>query len=442
MTCYSQRALRLWHSPAQPLWDVVERHFDEADFLTERWRAAFDEPDMTLRELAENVEARLLAHLEGLAIAGPRALAKLVWPALLDHRTDVSRTLCSALAILEQGELDDCARLLARLDEHTPADDRWVGIVAALGLSQRQGTTQWLRAQLEQAEGGRFAGIVEALAQRGAVLGPALTPLLASDDPTVLIAAARLASSGDASQLKLLTRLGTHNDHAVVAAVVETCLLREVGGSLDVARHWAFDAHTCEFRRSALLWLSLFGEAGDQGRVIALIDDPLLRPHALWAASFTGQIGAVEAALPWLGDTEVGPLAAELVTAIAGLPTDDDTLWLDREHETREELPELTKDLDATLELEPEALLPVPNPDTVAIWWHARRPERDQGHPLLAGQPRDEAALVRGLIEQPLRRRHALALLARRRSPREPAQAPLATRTWARVQLRQLTQKH
>lgn len=433
--------MKRWPDPRVPLWNVVERHFDEADFLAEHWRRAADEPDWTLTELAVDLEARLSLHLEGLAVAGPAALHEIAWPNL-EEAAFVSTSLTASLAILEQGDLDDLERLLAQLDQHPPEHERWRGITAALGLSTRAGLTQWLIARLEQAEGRRLAGIAEALAHRRVELGPLLTRLLCHDEPAVLRAAAALAVSGDAAQLGLLAGSSAHADPGVVAAVMQTCLLREVSGALEVARAWAFDAAVCEFRREAMVWMSVFGSAADQRRVIELVAEPSSRRAALWAAGFAGRVEAVEAAIAWLEDEEVGPLAAEVVSAIAGLPRADETLWIDqpREDDERSGLPALEHDdLDAELAPDAEATLPTPHAERVRAWWHARRDAFDRGRSWLAGRELDDAGLLHALVHEPLRRRHVLALVLHHRSRHRPAgPLRLATRDWACSQLRQL----
>lgn len=188
--------------------------------------------------------------------------------------------------------------------------------------------------------------------------------------------------------------------------------------------------------------MSLFGHHDDQQRVLARIEHPEQRPHALWAAGFSGRVAAVDVAIAWLGDADVGPLAAEVVTAIAGLPTDDDTLWRDRPTDEDElaGLPELARDdLDANLVPDPETLLPVPEPTAVAAWWQRRRGALDPDRPLLAGQVLDHASLIHALIERPLRRRHALGLLAQYWSRTRPEGAlRISTRDWAHAQLREL----
>lgn len=424
----------------EPLWEIVERHLDEADYLAACWREALDEPDHTLEELAGGIEARLFAHLDGLALAGAPALTRLCWPAL-EANPDTPLALVASLAILAQGTRDDCARLLALLDATQTGDERWTGIVEALALHDRPELSDWLSRQLEDHEtepGPRVAAITHVLTRRRVPLGDRLTALLHNEDPAVLAAAATLARRGSPAQLQRCVALTEHGDPTVVAAAVQTGLVCALPGAWASARHWAFEAPHCSFRRAALTWLALGDDQSDHDRLLTLFDDPDRRSDALWAAGFCGRVAAVDAAINYLADALHAPLAAELITAIAGLPTDDDTLWREVDPAPREDqsLPALADDrLDQDLGLDPEQLLPTPAPHAVASWWAARRPGFDPGGRFIAGQALDSSSLTRALITAPLRRRHALGLLVQLRSG---AASWPATRDWAVNQLHAL----
>lgn len=415
------------------MWEVVERHFEEAEFLAELWRDAFDQPDSTLAELAETTEARLRAHLEALCLPGPQILDRLCWPAVAGPHG--SKAMVGALEILDLGNRTDWAWLGATLEGCQADDERWLGIVEAFALSRKSGLGAWLAGQLDEDAGPRIAGLAHALARRGADLGESLDPLLASEDPAVLEAAAVLARTGGPAQLARVATLGHHDDPRVVAAAVETGLVRGLAGSVDAARQWAFETSDHGFRRRALLWMALVGSERDLSNLLGLLDDPEVRPDALWAAGFTGRSVAIAAALPWLDDTTAGPLAGEAITAIAGLPVRDESLWLGS-RPVDDGLPALA-DEPTDLEQTPEELLPLPDPEGIRAWWARNGHRFDPKTVYLAGSPLDGESLRRGLLEQPLRRRHALALLAQLRTA---GAASLATRTWAMKQLEAIGQ--
>ena len=83
----------------EPLWDIVEEHLDEAEFLWEQWEHALLAPNYTLDELADGPEARLLAHLDGLVVGGPEVARRLLIPTL-DEDVEPTRVRAAALALL------------------------------------------------------------------------------------------------------------------------------------------------------------------------------------------------------------------------------------------------------------------------------------------------------------------------------------------------------
>jgi len=426
------------------LWPIVERHLEEADFLAESRRDALDQPDYTLAELAEGLDARLSAHLDGLAIAGPAVLPRLCWPAL-EEEEELEQGLAAAagLTILDRGTEEDCAHLLEILGESEADDERWIGLVDALTLASREGLDTWMLAQLSrraavgETGGPCVAGLLAASVERRTQLGAGLDPFLGSEDPAVLRAAATLARYGSAAQLEHAAGLGRHDSPEVVAAALESAVVRGLQGAWEVVRYWAFEAPECGFRARALTWLALGDEHGDHTRLGGLLADPQTRADGLWALGFCGWATAVDAVLPHLDDPEQGQLAGEVMTAIAGMPTDEDPLWrdpvVDEAAQEEEGLPEFEADtLDEDLREDPREALLHPEPEAAAAWWAQRRSTLDVGARMIAGQAWTEDSLERAMREQPLRRRHTLAVLLAMRSG--GARWP-STRGWAAQQL-------
>ncbi|KIG19002.1 hypothetical protein DB30_06613 [Enhygromyxa salina] len=419
----------------EPFWPIVERHFEEAEFLAEVWRDALDEPDHTITSLAEDVEARLFAHLDGLLIAGAAAVDRLCWPALDNPDADTSVASSAGLVALDGATSPQAVvdRLLDCLDRCEWGDERSTGIVDALALSSRAEIVAVLLDQLDQLEHGdgpRLAGVITALDRRCVDPGRRLAPLLQRDDASVLAAAASLARHAASLPVDELVPLAEHANQAVAVAAIETGLLRGLTGAWPVARYWAFDAAQCSFRARALTWLGLGDDAGDHQRIIEAFPNP----DALWAAGFCGRIAAVEAAQDLLDHPAVGALAGELVASIIGLDTDDEALWRSQPAPLLNdaELPSLAEDLDVSPLLLPEQLLPLPMAENMRAWWMQQRAHFDPGTRWLGGRALDDESLARALLEQPLRRRHALTLLARLRG-----RPLLATRDWAVKQLAQ-----
>ncbi|MGB1015448.1 MAG: hypothetical protein ACPG4T_15030, partial [Nannocystaceae bacterium] len=62
------------------LWDVVEEHFDEAEFLYEQWGSSAKSALYTLEELVSGPESRLEAHLDRVQISKPGCGVSLIMP--------------------------------------------------------------------------------------------------------------------------------------------------------------------------------------------------------------------------------------------------------------------------------------------------------------------------------------------------------------------------
>ncbi|PRQ03203.1 hypothetical protein [Enhygromyxa salina] len=422
----------------RPLWHILERHLEEADFLLEVWTTCLDAPDYTLDELAAGPEARVIAQLNGLAVGGAPIIDELLAPTLEREPLDTSLACAAALALFEIGSVDDCSRVLKVLDRTRPGDERWLGITRGLELSERAGLDQWLIEQL--GHGGaspRVAGLATAAAERGVDPGSAIAQLIENQDPHVSSAAVKLAcNSSDARYLALVGPLAQAEAPEVQRAALEAGLIRGLRGAWESAIYWAFTERPCPFRRDALSWVAMLGDEGCQRRVLSLLGVEDLARDALWAASFGGHVAVVDAAVALLTDDELGPLAGETLSAVAGAPTNDESLWLPNTPTSHSsELPALEQDLDTDLSEDPEDRIPRPNPEALAAWWTARRNQPLNAPRLLAGQPWSPNGLVAALRAMPLRRRHAHALELRIRS--HGAQR-INTRSWAALQLDQL----
>lgn len=102
----------------QILWDVVEEHLDEAEFLAEQWHAARRSPDYTLEELRDGPERRLMAHVDGLVVNGAVALEQVAWPVVREGG-EPPRVAAAALALLQAGDF----AVLTVLDEEAVEED-------------------------------------------------------------------------------------------------------------------------------------------------------------------------------------------------------------------------------------------------------------------------------------------------------------------------------
>ncbi|MFY2557023.1 hypothetical protein ACN469_05285 [Corallococcus terminator] len=171
--------------PEDVLWDVVERHLEEAAFLWEQWARHHFTADFTLAELGERLEARLLAHLQGLAVGGAPVAERMLLP-LLELEEDA----------VEEEPLRVSAGARALLDGwNEPAAhavfDAFAGagpvlrsaLQRALELSERQDVARRLGPHLVEGRPEVQSAVLEVLAFREEAPQVALDAFLLGEDP-------------------------------------------------------------------------------------------------------------------------------------------------------------------------------------------------------------------------------------------------------------------
>lgn len=438
--------------PADPLdseddivWDIEDEHLREAEFLFQVREDLLDSPSYSLAELEAGPEQRLIAHVDALVLGGPLVGQRLLLPAIEDEDqlADYELITAASLAALAQPGWD---RVLTVLGHGT--DAQRAGVARALQLTHNPRLDHRLVEDVatpdDSADPHGLAARLDALAAHGVSPGPYLRRFLLDTDPALARAAASLARaaaslarfSHDRATLDSLGPLALASDPELRRTTIETALFHALPGAWESALYWAFCSGHSPFRRDALVWVACLGNADAHARVVALIDDPKHRADALWAAGFCGRVAAVDRCIPLLSDENVGPLAGEVVSAITGLPSTDDSSFRARVEpdDPEDTLPPLEHDdLDADLVPKREASLPLPNPEAIANWWHARRWAFDPSLRYLHGQPLDRDQLVAGLWDAPLRRRHVLGFELGVRSG-----AHVDTRAMCATQKRQL----
>ncbi len=168
------------------LWDIVEEHLDEAEFLWSTWERGLDAANLTAHELAAGPERRLAAHIDGLVLAAPAVVDRLLVPALRDYQRD--RAAAAGWAWLCTGERSALPRLCGEfLKQCDPPERR--GIVRALSLWE-QVETAHLEPALADPDPAVRAAALTILAAHGLSPGPALAELAGSRDPATTSSAA------------------------------------------------------------------------------------------------------------------------------------------------------------------------------------------------------------------------------------------------------------
>ncbi len=379
------------------LWDVVEEHFQEAAFLWMQRERSLRAPDLLLADVAEGDEYRLVAHLEGLLHAGPRAAERLLLPALAEGQP--GEVAVAALALLASETRDWTEAVLAAL----PETEQPAALLGGVALSPRATVEVALREGFPKWDTPVQALVLEALALRRVEAGALLSSARTSHEPALLAAALRAARFVERDiALELVGRGLSHREPLVRDAAIET-------GCIIGHRHaW----HCCrrvieqgEPRpRQALLALATGGEAEVLPLISGLLARTELRAEGLWALGFSGRSAAIELLLSLLREGESA--AAEPLAFVSGLPLEkllapsaEDA----EEEETSDEVEE------GAVFPGPAALKGTARLEAIEEWWKAMRPRLSTEGRYLLGRPCSQETLLAALEGAPMRRRSGLA---------------------------------
>ncbi len=407
--------------------DVVEEHLDEAAFLSSQWERSLASL-LTLDEVAAGPEARLLAHLDGLAVAGVAAVREI----LASAPPDGGRAFAASLVAVEAGP-EGTAFVLSMLRGEVPAVRS--GAALALALCTRPGLERELEPLVRSGEPALQAAALDALALRGQPPASPLRDLLASRDPAVRAAALRAARlAGPEGRIAVGPSLDAP-EPAVRDAAIVTGLVLGLADAYLAARR-AVEAGAPE-PGVPLLALAMSGDPVDLERIGAALRATDARPDALRALAASGWPGAADLALPFLDDDASARLAGEVVSCVAGLAIAG-PYALPEPVPPEEPIPFVDEDLDADVVPTEDAELRLPDAFGVAGWWTRERARFDPAARYVSGKPLDPAAMVDALRSAPMRRRAPVALEL---AVRSGGAFQLETRTWARDQRRFLAER-
>lgn len=369
-------------------WDVIEEHLDEAEFFWQRWERRLDAPADTLDGVEEGFEERLFAHIDGLEAGGETVRAKVLVPAL-DEASGARR---AAVAFTLAGSRDPgaLAAVIAKLADDGARED----VVRALGLANVPDLRAALGPALDDAAPAVRGAAMRALAFRGEAPPPA--HIRADDAPELVIAALQIASlSGDRTQAALArdalaSDVPDVRDAALAAGL--TLALPEAWSACRKLVEGASERTPAAALVRPLRWVAMGGAARDMESVLFAVRLGPQRPAALAALAASGRAAAAEACLPWIGDREAGPLAADAFVAITGMAVEKGILA------PRDEADDTAP-----------APLPRLRAEAVLAWWTAHQGRFHRTRRYLLGRPATFETAASILATGPMRRRGPLA---------------------------------
>jgi uncharacterized protein (TIGR02270 family) len=409
-------------------WDIFEEHLDEAAFLWEQWELALEAANYTLDEVAGGPEERLRAHLDALVLGGRPVAERLLLPAL---EGEPAQAWAAAWALLAAEDADHFDPVLAALASAEPP--KTTALARALALSDHPAVPARLAALWTHAEPPLRAIILATLETREPTWAAAQSSLaLSSGDPGLLLPALRLLRRIPARDPALLA----HVEYAfaapeprVRAEAIATGALLGVRSAWEACRR---EASLPDTDRLPLALLALSPHPGDRQLLHQRVRDPAARRAALWALGFAGDLESADAAATWLGDEELGPLAAEVFSSITGLVIEGP--FRAPGAPAGPGTGDLAAD-DAAPEVRPDDNLPAANPKAVDAWWRDQRGRWKPGQRYLAADPRGAEPVRAALATAAMWRRPVLAieLALETRAP-----VVVDVRQWARTQRRTL----
>ncbi|WP_163782540.1 TIGR02270 family protein [Myxococcus vastator] len=375
-------------------WEMLASHLDEAGFLWRQWRRALVAPDHVLDEVAR-VEARLLAHLDALVLAGDRAATRLLMPALAEA-DEPGRVECAALGLLRQEEaLESAVRGVLEVLQEGEEGPR-AGIQAALLCAGGWGLESWLRPLLEASPPPWvLSTLLEVLGAWRVDPGPVLEASLTHEGVQVRAAAFRCLRSWPARLSESSLESGLRSSSSEVSgAALEAGLL--AGSRL---AWWECRRQVREggpHRQMALGALSVAGGPDAQKLLLEGLGDATRRAETLRVLGLLGTVEATRACLAAMREPSWAPLAAESFSLVTGMEV------------PKAEAGVAPGDEETSVEYAPEADLPSPEVPRVEAWWTEHAPRFKPTVRYVRGLPMEQVSLLDALRDGSMYRRRSL----------------------------------
>lgn len=392
------------------IWDVIEEHFDEAAFLIATWQDALIAPNYTLDEVADRVEERLEANLEGLEIGGKAVAEKLLYPALT-QAPDSGYAAAAGLVLLRSGDARDREVVLDAVIA-TDGEQR-EGLALALAISEVSAIDHELTQRFSSTRDEAACAVwLSLLNMRRVHPGKHLKFCLGSENDMLLAEGMRslgihyTPSYGDRYAHFIQKYLNADSIEVQTAAV-------ELGLLIGMPEAWEkciAAANTSTSNRGQYLeWVALLASRGEFQLLFPLLDDPEMQETALWCLGLTGSITSVERAIGFLDndDSRLAKLAFEAISHITGLDMEENEFQQDEAVEDEEEI--ITGLDDEPPVSDPVEHLVLPNRDTIKAWWEHTKGRFSLDQRYVLGEPLDVNAFIKTLETGPARIRNPLA---------------------------------
>jgi uncharacterized protein (TIGR02270 family) len=380
--------------------DILEEHLEEADFLYTQRRTALEDDDYNLLELAE-MEERLLAHIDGLVIAGDEG-----WN-LLEERLasdDEGEAFVAALTALASGNTERREELLKVFA--AAKRENLAGLKAALCLFGAGETTEPLRALMAEAETETATAILEILAfHRKGLSAREVESVLASDENPIRCAGLQTAAAmGWRDLADRSVGVLAAEDPSLVAEAVRTGFILGRNEGLQKARELLAGGEPLGAQLQ--IWLGLGGSESDRALLTTSLAAEEMAREAVIALGWLGNPAAIDDLLRHLDRPDLARQIGAAMRRITGVDLATENLVQSEQDEAEDAEPE---DDFADPVFDPDEALPWPDTERIAAWWQENR-RHYAGHDRFRyGQKWDREAVLEVLRSGGLQERHLAA---------------------------------
>lgn len=403
-------------------WDVVEEHLGEAEFLFDLLLSSFESSTTTQADTIAAVEARLVAHLDALAIGGDEVAHGTLWPVLVPEAEALTLVAAAATALLVAPGPHAIDRMITVLRESLPGPLR-DGVVAALAMSARPDVASRVLTAADSGDDAARRALLPVIAWRGGAPGRACVDWIRRGivDPDASVRATAVGVAdycGRQVALAAAEHALADADPAVATVAMQVGLVHGSTHAHSFAIELASGRRKGDAAlvRAAMAAVALGGERQAVELLLAALADEARKPSAIWALGFCGRLDAIDPLLKLAADEKTAKLAGEALVGISGLGRDERRFWHDKPPQppvTDADIagPLPAEDLDADPTPGGDDDLPVPFVAAFAEAWAQGRSKLDptlrfaEGYPLIEG-----GVYAYALVTTTMRRRPVIAL--------------------------------
>lgn len=388
----------------EPLWDVVEEHLNEAEFCQVEFERTLDHPLLTLDQLAGGVQARLIAHLDGLVIGGATVAERLLLPQIEEAVEQDSARVAAAMVALLHGPRSRSAGVGLFHDKVFVRTASVRGCSLAPSARLEAWAVDRFRETKEPSHRAALMPIAGGLLEAAVLL-----ECLQSEDDALCAATARMVARGERRAFgNVMEHLLEHRE----PSVRESALVGSLAWGLPAA--WAVcERLALDRENDAPLITRLYGALGGRiahARLSKLLENPKRRTSAISALGYAMNSHHVPELIEITGgaDRREAKLAAQAIALITGLDLNDEAYAVPAaeggqaprggtEDEPASPPPDVTEaealppleedDLASNLVPPPEDALPSPERAAIAKFWQRAGPSFQAHQRYLAGKP-------------------------------------------------------